>query len=202
MEQGKKRRWLHVPSPAMIVACVALFVALGGTSYAAATLAANSVGTRQLKNGAVTATKVGRLPGARVKDTQTTTVNTGVTAVLQWDSADFNVGGMYKSSAKDRLTARVPGRYLIIASVRWPSNVSGRRALALSLNGTTNEIGLSNVGPYASTTLDAQQTVECVYRLKAGDFVQVWAAQDSGSPLDLRTNVVSGVTFTMQWMAP
>jgi hypothetical protein len=40
------------------IALLALFVALGGTSYAAATLAANSVGTRQLRNGAVTSKKV------------------------------------------------------------------------------------------------------------------------------------------------
>jgi hypothetical protein len=42
------------------VAYLALFVALGGTSYAAMSLAPNSVGTAQLKNGAVTAPKVRR----------------------------------------------------------------------------------------------------------------------------------------------
>ncbi len=40
------------------VAYLALFVALGGTSYAAFRLPKNSVGTKQLKNGAVTAAKV------------------------------------------------------------------------------------------------------------------------------------------------
>jgi hypothetical protein len=43
------------PSPAMIVACIALIVALGGTAWA---VAANSVGTAQLKNGAVTNPKL------------------------------------------------------------------------------------------------------------------------------------------------
>jgi hypothetical protein len=47
------------PSPALVVSLIALFVALGGTSYAAInSLPANSVGTRQLKNGAVTALKL------------------------------------------------------------------------------------------------------------------------------------------------
>ncbi|MDQ6822409.1 MAG: hypothetical protein M3076_19090 [Actinomycetota bacterium] len=41
-----------------IIALVALFVALGGTSYAAIALPAGSVGTKQLRNGAVTAAKV------------------------------------------------------------------------------------------------------------------------------------------------
>jgi hypothetical protein len=40
------------------IAYVALFVALGGTSYAAVKLPANSVGTKQLKNNAVTGAKV------------------------------------------------------------------------------------------------------------------------------------------------
>jgi hypothetical protein len=42
----------------MIVALCALFVALGGTGYAIATLPANSVGTKQLKKSAVTAKKL------------------------------------------------------------------------------------------------------------------------------------------------
>ncbi len=46
------------PSPAMVVALVALSVALGGVGYAATVLPAASVGTSQLKNNAVTAAKV------------------------------------------------------------------------------------------------------------------------------------------------
>src|ERR687898_1270730 len=45
-------------SPAMIVACVALVVALGGVSYAAGVLPKNSVGTAQLKKKAVTGKKI------------------------------------------------------------------------------------------------------------------------------------------------
>jgi hypothetical protein len=53
------RKLLGRPSPALVVACVALLVALGGTSIAAVSqLAKNSVGTAQLKNNAVTTPKV------------------------------------------------------------------------------------------------------------------------------------------------
>jgi len=46
------------PSPAMIVAIVALVLSLGGTSYAAIVLPAGSVGTTQLKKNAVVGSKV------------------------------------------------------------------------------------------------------------------------------------------------
>jgi len=44
---------LRLPSPALAVALLALFVALGGTGYAALKLPKNSVGSKQLAKGAV-----------------------------------------------------------------------------------------------------------------------------------------------------
>jgi hypothetical protein len=53
---------MHIrrPSPAMVVACFALSVALGGTSYATVStyLPRDSVGTAQLENNAVTSDKI------------------------------------------------------------------------------------------------------------------------------------------------
>lgn len=46
------------PSPAMVVAFIALFVAVGGSSYAVTRLPAGSVGSKQLKKNAVTGVKV------------------------------------------------------------------------------------------------------------------------------------------------
>jgi hypothetical protein len=41
------------PSPATVISCVALFVSLGGVSYAVTALPKNSVGTKQIKTGGV-----------------------------------------------------------------------------------------------------------------------------------------------------
>jgi hypothetical protein len=64
------KRRLRAPSPALVISLVALFVALGGTTYAATSLPKNSVGTKQLKSGAVTKKKINKktiatLRGAR-----------------------------------------------------------------------------------------------------------------------------------------
>jgi hypothetical protein len=47
-----------MPSPALIVACVALFVAMGGVGYAALKLKPASVKTKTIKDGAVTESKL------------------------------------------------------------------------------------------------------------------------------------------------
>jgi Collagen triple helix repeat (20 copies) len=56
--------------PATAIALLALFVALGGTSYAALSLPRNSVGSAQLKTGAVTAAKLAAnaVTSAKIKD--------------------------------------------------------------------------------------------------------------------------------------
>ena len=52
-------RSIRRPSPALVVACLALLVALGGTGVAAVSqVARNSVGTPQLKDNAVTTAKL------------------------------------------------------------------------------------------------------------------------------------------------
>ena len=51
-------RRLRLPAPSTALASLALLVALGGTGYAATVLPAGSVGTAQLKEGAVVSSKV------------------------------------------------------------------------------------------------------------------------------------------------
>ncbi len=58
MKQGNPNRRLGLPSPAMVVAIVALVLALTGSAFAA--LAKNSVGTRQLKSKAVKTGKIAK----------------------------------------------------------------------------------------------------------------------------------------------
>jgi hypothetical protein len=72
----------HRPSPAMVVACIALALALGGTSYAAIKLPAKSVGTKQLKRNAVTSPKVknNALTGADVLESSLAQVPSAASA--------------------------------------------------------------------------------------------------------------------------
>jgi hypothetical protein len=77
------------PGLAWVIALIALFLAMGGTSYAAVTsLAANSVGTKQLKNGAVTAKKLNASALAGYLK-QGATLPSGKTEVGDWGSGAY-----------------------------------------------------------------------------------------------------------------
>ncbi len=69
----KREKLLH---PATAISCIALFVALGGVTYAAAT-----IGTSQIKNSAVTTSKIksGAVTNSRIaaKAVSTSKLNTG-----------------------------------------------------------------------------------------------------------------------------
>jgi hypothetical protein len=93
----KKRRF--TPSPALVVSLIALFVALGGTSYAAiTTLPRNSVGTPQLKNSAVTGAKIenGAVSAAKISSSAG-----GAVKVVGAAGAPAYQGSWHASSAEE-----------------------------------------------------------------------------------------------------
>jgi hypothetical protein len=84
-----------------VIAYLALFVALGGTSYAAATLSAGSVGTRQLKNHSVTPVKLqkGSIAGyvadwAQVNENGHVTASRPRAHIVDWANTGLSPGGI------------------------------------------------------------------------------------------------------------
>src|SRR4249919_3813398 len=86
---------LRLPSPAMVVACIALMIALGGTSYAAIKLPKNSVGTKQLKTNAVTSPKVknNAITGADVLESSLGQVPSAASAATAGTAAPSGAAG-------------------------------------------------------------------------------------------------------------
>jgi formylglycine-generating enzyme required for sulfatase activity len=85
----------HRPSPAMVVAFIALAVALGGTSYAALKLPANSVGTKQLKKKAVTRAKIApnAVTSGKVKDGSLRALDFAASQLPKGDKGDPGATG-------------------------------------------------------------------------------------------------------------
>src|SRR5829696_540070 len=85
-----------LPSPAMIVACAALVIALGDVSYAAAVLPESSVGTVQLKKKAVTASKLraNSVSGTKMKDGTLTAIDFQAGQLPQGPKGDPGAQGL------------------------------------------------------------------------------------------------------------
>ena len=134
----------RLPSPAMIVACAALILALGGTSYAAFSLPKNSVGSRQLKKNAVTSTKIAK---------------NAVTSVLVKNgsllAADFKAGQLPAGPKGDRGRDGAPGTARAFGTVAQDGSLlSGSKNLA----STRVSAGRYCVKPDPSTGIDVKRT--------------------------------------------
>jgi hypothetical protein len=135
----------RAPSPAMVVACIALAVALGGTSYAAIRLPAGSVGTKQLKRGAITGIKVrgNTLTGNQINEARLGKVPTA----RQADSAAEATSANTADEAHRAPVARVDYQSVTV-SLPADINVAMRGAVncPAGLNVTGGGAKLQNVG--------------------------------------------------------
>ena len=89
---------LHLPSPALGVALLALFVALGGTGYAALNLPRNSVGSKEIRKGSVRNADIASnaVTGAKVKR-------------RSLDGTDFKTGTLPKGAQGNQGAQGTPG---------------------------------------------------------------------------------------------
>jgi hypothetical protein len=121
--RGKSRR----PSPALVIAIVALFVALGGTGYAASqingkSLKNNSVPGKKLKNKTVAAGKVkpDTLTGAQIQESTLGTVPSASTAASAANATNAanaaNANTLGGKSASDFATAKAEPVRIVGAS--------------------------------------------------------------------------------------
>lgn len=99
------KRRLRAPSPAFVISLIALFVALGGTTYAATSLPKNSVGAKQLKKNAVTGPKIkkGAVTAAKI-NTKGLTVPNALHATSA-DSATNATDASHATTADNATTA-------------------------------------------------------------------------------------------------
>ena len=101
---------------------IALFVALGGTTYAATSLPKNSVGTTQLKAGAVTKKKISRKTIVALKGnrgSQGPKGDTGAQGIqgVKGDTGARGPSDAYTEASPFAGVAVPPGKYVIIATL-------------------------------------------------------------------------------------
>jgi hypothetical protein len=159
MSNSKNRSLRRLPSPALIVACIALVVALGGVSYAAGVLPANSVGSEQLRASAVTPSKVSPKTIALLNGAQggKTTAYAAARGSL---FASVDSGGPLKSGTATASQRVSEGRYL----VSFARDVSSCAAIASPGTIRGGQTALTAVGrTHLGHNLSAPNQVEVLF---------------------------------------
>ena len=218
--------------PATAIAALALFVALGGgaAAYASGLISGSqiknhSIAEKKLTQSAITALRGQRgargpagptgatgaqgIPGvapniaARIYNSTNESVPLQIAGApvmrLSFDRVSFDTAGLFDPAHPTRLTAPVTGIYLISANVSWQitSSPSGlNRAVVLYVNDAAVSI---DQRPPAQET---RQVVTTLYRLKAGDEVEVGVGQDEATTLIADAVGDYAPSLEMAWIAP
>lgn len=158
------RKLLRRPTPAMVVACLALTVALGGTSVAAVSqLARNSVGPRQLQTGAVTNPKI-----------RNNAVNSSKVAPRSLLRSDFAPGQLPAGPIGPQGPAGPAG----------PAGAAGPAGVIGAITVRTNAITVADTAP-AGTVTSGRVTRNCEGNERAISAGTSWG--DDGANLQLAT---------------
>lgn len=121
----------------------------------------------------------------------TQSISNATWTALKFDSEAYDTDGMHSTSTNtNRVTCVTAGKYLVWGYVTFDANATGNRYAAIKKNGTFYVIEMRpTFGSGSTTTLH----VDLLINLEKGDYVELFARQESGGSL----NVHSGNTATV-----
>lgn len=150
-----------------------------------------------------------RSPGAMVRKTSVDASSNAVYLRLDFDghwSGSNQDSTVWSAAQPSRFYAPEPGRYSIGGNIVWAANATGYRIAALRINsggvntgGSTLNYWTAQAVPSTATSLPIALTD--VY-LNAGDYLEVFATQNSGGALNVGTGNGITSTFSMSWIGP
>jgi hypothetical protein len=171
------RRLKRRPSAGTVIALIALFVAIGGTTYAA-----KKIGTKQLKNGAVKTNKLAnnaatgkkvaeatlsQVPSAKAADTATTANAAGV-AITGAKTSGVNSPAGTGEFQIVSITVPTAGNYAVVARTNISNIDPAEQFIACVLRANGNEIDQAILGVPPNTTAEAAFPLSGVASLGAG----------------------------------
>jgi hypothetical protein len=191
------KRRLRAPSPAFVISLIALFVALGGTTYAATGLPKNSVGTKQLKKNAVTGPKIkkGAVTAAKINTRGLTVPNalhatsadsatsaTNATHATSADTATNATNATHATSATNATNAAnaQPTAFARISSAGAIDSANSKNVGHVTVAGTTPAGPFYCLSGIPFTPKGAQVTID--YTDSAEDAAQVGMGANGSCP--------------------
>ena len=164
------------------IAYLALFITLGGTAYAAS-LPRNSVGTAQLRDRAVTAEKLGRIPAASAfTSTHDQKLSDGQFAAVSLKQERFDTASMHDSDNDTRIRVPLTGAYIVQATATFEGGTCGgppRVALIQRHTRHGNRVEVDHVNNGAMCNELTRVHAGGVVRMRAGEYFELLALQRS-----------------------
>ncbi len=137
-------------------------------------------------------------PAVRVYRTADNGISDSTTTALTFTHVDYDTDSMF-SATDTKVNIKTAGIYSLYGNVRWESNTTGRRFIAIRKNGSTN-LGFAEYGPQTSGHLLVMPVV-AQQSLAAGDYVELTVFQASGGELDVDASAGSSPIFALHWVA-
>ncbi|MFQ5495780.1 MAG: hypothetical protein ACE5EX_10415, partial [Phycisphaerae bacterium] len=119
--------------------------------------------------------------GARVYNSANIAIATSTDTPVTFDSTRFDTGDLHDPTVNaSRLTAPTAGIYVVAGGLRFSSSTLGNREIRIRFNGTTNLAVLADK-PIGNHNM----AIATIYKLVAGDYVELVARQSSGFTLNI-----------------
>lgn len=178
-----RRLFSHLRSQG--IAYLALFVALGGTAYAAS-LPANSVGTKQLKTSAVTTGKI--KPDA---------ITTGKIEDATLQAQDFASGVLLRGPAGDTGPTGPQGPTGgVDTTILWAVVQGGTSTEPAVLKRGSHAVSVVRLGPGVTEVKFDRDISKCAYNVTPGGPDPIYSPGLSG-PVSINVNPKGGASDTM-----
>ncbi|SCL43395.1 hypothetical protein GA0074692_6860 [Micromonospora pallida] len=145
-----------------------------------------------------------RKPAAKVRQSVTQSFTSGTWTAVLFGVEDFDtdldgIGGHSTSSSTSRYTARYPGLYLCGGGISWANNTTGRRGVRWAVNGSSvlgTEVLIQSTAGANVNSVVARTTL--IY-LDIGDYVELYAMQDSGAALGTAVTADNQPAMSVTW---
>ncbi len=138
----------------------------------------------------------GQANGARAYNNSSQTISNTTDTAITLNSERYDYGNLHSTVTNtSRLTAQAGGVYHISASANFAANATGLRVIYIRLNGTTDICGQSSPGSASNST---SLSVNTLYYLNAGDYVEMYVYQASGGNLSINSSGNLSPELSMQ----
>ena len=139
--------------------------------------------------------------GCDLRKTANQSISNNTAVALSFDSENFDTDGFHDNSTNNtRIT--IPsgkgGKYLFTYLVRFAANNSGRRDIALQINGTQGA-GLMRVQVNSDSSLATIYNATALLNLVAGDYVEFVVIQTTGGSLNVEFSAATQIDATTRF---